>query len=208
MTSPASGVLEDALYLFHNHLFPTATLEMFSITPRSAFRNVSTASVTNRASGALRLQSTRLYSTMHDNDPEVLEREKQRTLSGEHRKTPHLDGAPGWNEHLASSSEAFVKADKHANSSIDEMQRKTVDYVHTRHAPDERLSGREASYLRDEVDGPLAGKFKRDEVPENHGKTLKKKTVREETTEVFEENLTASEANLRADRGDFKFEKA
>jgi hypothetical protein len=67
---------------------------------------------------------------MHDNDPEVstssiemrvilyvdgvvltkvLEREKQRTLSGEHLKTPHINGAPGWNEHLASSSEAFVK---------------------------------------------------------------------------------------------------
>ena len=67
---------------------------------------------------------------MHDNDPEVsnsgieiqailhtdsviptkvLEHEKQRTLSGEHRKTPHIDGAPGWNEHLASASEAFVK---------------------------------------------------------------------------------------------------
>jgi hypothetical protein len=39
----------------------------------------------------------------------VLEREKRRTLSGEHRKTPHIEGAPGWNEHLASSSEAFVK---------------------------------------------------------------------------------------------------
>lgn len=70
-------------------------------------------------------------STMHDNDPEVrktpldvspteshayllniwqvLEREKRRTLSGEQHKTPHIDGAPGWNEHLASSAEAHVK---------------------------------------------------------------------------------------------------
>jgi hypothetical protein len=107
------------------------------------------------------------------------------------------------------------------------MQRKTVEYVRTRHSPDERLSGREASYQRDEVDGPLAGKYKSDEVPVHHGKTLKKTTVHEETTEMLEEEgpgtPTASEANvsllksicawliclfrpqLRADREEFKF---
>ncbi|KIM84102.1 hypothetical protein PILCRDRAFT_818404 [Piloderma croceum F 1598] len=180
---------------------------MFSIVPRSSLRNVSAAGTVARA-GTARLQSTRLYSTMHDNDPEVLEREKRRTLSGEHRKTPHMDGVPGWNEHLASSAEASVKADKYATGSVDEMQRKTVDYVHTRHSPDERLGGREATYQRDEVSGPLSGTaYTGDEVPVNHGKVLKKKTVREETTEVLEEegSPTASEANLRADREDFKF---
>jgi hypothetical protein len=101
------------------------------------------------------------------------------------------------------------------------MQRRTVEYVHARHAPDERLGGREASYQRDEVHGPLSGTYKSDEVPVNEGKTMKRKIVHE-TTEVLEEP-TASEANvrvfiflctwftylfrpkLRADRGDFKF---
>jgi hypothetical protein len=75
------------------------------------------------------------------------------------------------------------------------MQRKTVDYVHTRHSPDERLGGREAAYQRDEVDGPLSGKYKHDEIP---AKTVKRTTVHEETTEVLEEGVapTASEANV------------
>lgn len=72
-------------------------------------------------------------STMHDNDPEVcykfrvpidvdsclnfcfrdklLDEEKKRNLSGtQHRtSTPLRDEAPGWNESLASASEASVK---------------------------------------------------------------------------------------------------
>lgn len=49
-------------------------------------------------------------STIHDNDPETLEMEKQRNLKGEqdHTSAPHKQ-APGWNEHLASTSEAFIK---------------------------------------------------------------------------------------------------
>jgi hypothetical protein len=41
---------------------------------------------------------------------QVLEAEKQKNLSGTQHKTstPH-DHAPGWNEHLASSSEASIK---------------------------------------------------------------------------------------------------
>lgn len=67
---------------------------------------------------------------MHDNDPEVspwpptdnsqpertyplqlLEREKHRNLTQSQHKTstPHKKDAPGWNEYLASASEANVK---------------------------------------------------------------------------------------------------
>jgi hypothetical protein len=47
---------------------------------------------------------------IHDNDPEILEREKQRNLRNEQHETstPHKH-APGWNEHLASTSEAYTK---------------------------------------------------------------------------------------------------
>jgi hypothetical protein len=49
-------------------------------------------------------------SSMHDNDPELLEREKQRNLKNEQHSTstPHKH-APGWNEYLASTSEAYTK---------------------------------------------------------------------------------------------------
>jgi hypothetical protein len=79
------------------------------------------------------------------------------------------------------------------------MQRKTVEYVHTRHSPDERLGGREAAYQRDEVHGPLSGTgFNGSDEGADHTKTLKKKTIREATVEVLEEggHQTASEANV------------
>ena len=65
---------------------------------------------------------------MHDNDPEVrllatthpdllqnlllqtLEREKRRNLNGnQHKTSTPIDDAPGWNEDLATASEAHVK---------------------------------------------------------------------------------------------------
>ncbi|KAJ7256184.1 hypothetical protein B0H12DRAFT_1286893, partial [Mycena haematopus] len=70
-------------------------------------------------------------STMHDNDPEALEREKERNLEGQQHKTstPH-DHAPGWNEPLASASEATVKADQ-ADGTPDELQKTTVESRHS-----------------------------------------------------------------------------
>ena len=49
---------------------------------------------------------------------QLLEEEKRRNLRGEQHKTstPHPKHAPGWNESLASASEAYVKVcrDDHA----------------------------------------------------------------------------------------------
>ncbi|KDQ57271.1 hypothetical protein JAAARDRAFT_35905 [Jaapia argillacea MUCL 33604] len=93
---------------------------------------------------------------MHDNDPEVLEREKHRNLSGrQHETSTPLRTAPGWNESLASHSEASVKADKHDHLTPEEMQRHTVDYVQSRHHPEDRLSRRVSEEL-DSVTGPLS----------------------------------------------------
>ncbi|TBU21479.1 hypothetical protein BD311DRAFT_706953 [Dichomitus squalens] len=119
--------------------------------------------------------SLRYTSTMHDNDPEVLEREKQRNLSKQQHKTSTpIPNAPGWNEHLASASEASIKADRHS-SSPHELQDQTVAYIKSRHhgepqaqdaVPNEPgvstqtmksngAGSTEAPYPRDEVDGPL-----------------------------------------------------
>jgi hypothetical protein len=50
------------------------------------------------------------FSTMSDNDPLVLETEKRRNLQNVQHKTstPH-EHAPGWNEDLATVSEAVLK---------------------------------------------------------------------------------------------------
>ncbi|KAJ7067010.1 hypothetical protein C8F01DRAFT_655649 [Mycena amicta] len=136
----------------------------------------------------------RYSSTMHDNDAEVLEIEKRRNLAGtQHRtSTPHKDHAPGWNEHLASASEASVKADK-ATGTPSELQKTTVEYIQSRHSPDE------AAYLRDEVNGPLSG-AKTDDT-NSDPQVLVRRTVRE-TTEVWKnEEGTASEDVVKAERG-------
>ncbi|KZT52220.1 hypothetical protein CALCODRAFT_520865 [Calocera cornea HHB12733] len=69
-------------------------------------------------------------SNMHGNDPDVIEREMHRnkTKHGEaHESAPH-EHAPGWNELLASVSEANVKADK-ADGTPQDLQQSTVDFL-------------------------------------------------------------------------------
>ncbi|KDQ24762.1 hypothetical protein PLEOSDRAFT_1090448 [Pleurotus ostreatus PC15] len=157
------------------------------------------SAVTRRGIFAARRQAAvsgrRQSSTMHDNDPDVLDLEKKRNLSGTQHKTstPHTN-APGWNEHLATASEASVKADR-SDSSPEDMQRTTVEYIHSRHAPDERTEPTSAFYSYDTVDGPLGA---------GADKILSKRTVHEEVTEVLKKDArpTDSEANVKADRGE------
>jgi len=152
---------------------------------------------------------------MHDNDPELLEREKRRNLSGDqHGKSTPIDNAPGWNESLATASEAFVKADR-TTTSIHELQEKTVNYVQSRHDTNDRLETREASYLRDEVDGPLGsagmGEFEGvvgkgdlgldDMDVEPDGRTVTRHVVHEETTVTKEAGSEASKAGSGDDKG-------
>lgn len=70
-----------------------------------------------------------------DNDPKAMEAEKQKNLKGDPKKgnekdNHHLPGAGGWNEKLASDSEAAVKAEKHAPDSVEEMQNLSVKHLH------------------------------------------------------------------------------
>ncbi|KAF9267830.1 hypothetical protein L218DRAFT_955014 [Marasmius fiardii PR-910] len=157
------------------------------------------------ATTAARSLSTRQYSsTVHENDPVTLETEKQRNLSRTQHttSTPHRD-APGWNESLASSSEASIKADRSGGIP---SQEETVEYIRRRHSPDDR-DNTEASFARDTVEGPLG--TARDEVSgplgtaegRDDAETLVKKTIREVTTEI-KRPATSSEENVKADRGD------
>ncbi|KAG1796284.1 uncharacterized protein HD556DRAFT_292300 [Suillus plorans] len=161
----------------------------------------------------------RYTSTMHDNDPETLEREKRRNLSGTQLETSANDDAPGWNENLASESEAHVKADR-SSVTFNDLQRKTIDFVNAKHQADERMDHREASYLKDEVTGPLgtarvgefegvvgAGDLGIDQEGtdiDSDGRTIKRHIVYEETIEVVREPCpTESEADVKADRGEY-----
>ncbi|GFZ46230.1 hypothetical protein JCM24511_04477 [Saitozyma sp. JCM 24511] len=73
-----------------------------------------------------------VHSSVHGNDPNILSKEKARNLSGnQDTSAPHKEHAPGWNEHLASDSEANVKADQAGPSGKPgkELQDATVDPV-------------------------------------------------------------------------------
>ncbi|KAF9072841.1 hypothetical protein BDP27DRAFT_366344 [Rhodocollybia butyracea] len=135
-----------------------------------------------RAAGPVtsRYTTTRFSSAIHDNDPEVLEKEKHRNLSKTQHttSTPH-DHAPGWNEHLASTSEAYVKADR-SGVSPQELAEKTIKYVHARHHADPESSNNleptEAVYSRDEVGGPLRHARPGEKVMEEEEETVEKST--------------------------------
>ncbi|KAG6334140.1 hypothetical protein ID866_4947 [Astraeus odoratus] len=183
------------------------------------------------------------HSTVHDNDAELLEREKRRNLSGaQHKTSSTIEDAPGWNEYLASASEAHVKvcctrtppvvmvddvsdedlqADR-SNTSINDLQEKTVKHIYARHHPDDDRPGATgAMYVRDEVAGPLGsaqvGEFEvvvdsdRGDVDAD-GRTVARRVVREEKVEVKREpSPTESETyvltlahgamKVRADQG-------
>lgn len=98
----------------------------------------------------------------------------------------------------------MIQADRHENTTVEDMQRKTVDDIQTRHGPDERLSSRESN-IKDQVDGPLSlgyknkqkGGYRNEETQLNQGQTKNKKTVHEESTEVLQANATDSEVFVR-----------
>lgn len=109
-------------------------------------RAVSTQAVRTGSNPILPVQGSRSLQAMSgkvfgfgshkaDNDPEKLEAEKRKNLKGDPAKgkeqeNHHLPGSKGWNEELASDSEASVKADKHAPDTIDEMQKLSVKHLH------------------------------------------------------------------------------
>ncbi|KAH8100030.1 hypothetical protein BXZ70DRAFT_1008547 [Cristinia sonorae] len=130
---------------------------MFSVASRSALkRSIATSS---RSAAA----ATRFYSsTMHDNDPEARSPSTDLCQSYSYHKNSPIHNAPGWNEELASASEAAVKADR-SEHKPHELAEHTIKHVRERHSEktvtpagnEERVDAREASYERDEISGPL-----------------------------------------------------
>eukprot|EP00877_Chromochloris_zofingiensis_P005489 jgi/Chrzof1/14941/Cz09g21170.t1 len=68
-------------------------------------------------------------SNMHDNDPEIIEREKKRNLTG--KTPPFIPDTPGWNQYLASDSEAAVHAERYPaeQDPLEKLQEVTIEVV-------------------------------------------------------------------------------
>jgi len=129
---------------------------MTAVVVRSIFRNgahsLARPTVAATFTGSRRTNHAYSTSTMHDNDPEVLEREKRRNLARHPYQTlSPLDHSPGWNETLATASEANVKADQDASSPND-LASRTVAHLKAKDVPEETVVETDD---RDEVSGPL-----------------------------------------------------
>ncbi|PCH34298.1 hypothetical protein WOLCODRAFT_160764 [Wolfiporia cocos MD-104 SS10] len=154
---------------------------------RTAFKR---AAVAHKPSIAV--CTPRFYaSSTHENDPHLLETEKRRNLTGQQHKTSTtMEHAPGWNEYLASASEAAVKADG-SDGTLEELQHRTVKHIKDRHhsnespiaSPREQATntkrmadgeGFQAVYERDEVSGPLSGAVGTEYVEEHIEKVVKR----------------------------------
>ncbi|KAK0217110.1 hypothetical protein IW262DRAFT_171272 [Armillaria fumosa] len=73
---------------------------------------------------------SRNSSSVHGNDPAVIEREKRKSLSkGRYQTSAPINGAEGWNEFLATDSEVSVKADRDTGVSMTDLQEKTVSHI-------------------------------------------------------------------------------
>ncbi|KAI6125057.1 hypothetical protein EDD16DRAFT_1857077 [Pisolithus croceorrhizus] len=137
---------------------------------------------------------SRYSSTIHDNNAEVLEREKRRNLSGtQHATSSPIEDAPGWNEYLATTSEAHVKADR-STLRPEELQAKTVSHIHARHHTEDRPEATGTMDVRDEVSGPLrsarVGELDSVADVESHseadsnGRTVYRQVIHEEEVDV------------------------
>ncbi|KAJ1916013.1 hypothetical protein IWQ60_008250 [Tieghemiomyces parasiticus] len=74
-----------------------------------------------------------LNSEMSDNDPSRIEKAKEELLTG--HTDSSIPNAPGWNETLASESEAIIKADTLVKDgeSISKLQKETIEHIQKKH---------------------------------------------------------------------------
>ncbi|KAK0450298.1 uncharacterized protein EV420DRAFT_1646538 [Desarmillaria tabescens] len=86
------------------------------------------------------LGTVRNTSSVHGNDPVLIEREKKKSLSKSRIQTSApVDSAEGWNEFLATDSEVFVKADRNTGVSMADLQERTVTHMRSARQEDEEL---------------------------------------------------------------------
>jgi len=92
---------------------------------RSSLRSIR-ASPQLAAAGPVRHASN---SHMHDGDAKTIQKEKEKAMKGEKSD----QGTPGWNETIASESEAKVKAQKNPKGP-EELQAETAKIKESEHA--------------------------------------------------------------------------
>ncbi|KAG2234266.1 hypothetical protein BDF21DRAFT_415520 [Thamnidium elegans] len=85
-----------------------------------AYRSTIVSSVATSSFEVTAKRSMSAFSHMSDNDPNVLEKEKKKSLNSKDKE---------WNEKLASHSEAAVKADKEHDKPVKNLQEETIKHL-------------------------------------------------------------------------------
>lgn len=77
-------------------------------------------------------------SHMSNNNPETIEREKEKSLKGE--TVSPIPEAPHWSEPLASDSEAIIKAERYATEDdVMKLQEETIEIIREQEDLDKML---------------------------------------------------------------------
>ncbi|KNZ81844.1 hypothetical protein J132_10122 [Termitomyces sp. J132] len=112
----------------------------------------------------------------------------RKLLKQQYKTSTPIKNAPGWNEALASESEASVKADKSDSpASTLELQEQTVEYITSRYNPDDRKEPTTAGYSREEVNGPLRQAAGNEDSQEAYQTVIRKMS---RTSHVVEDDST------------------
>lgn len=85
-----------------------------------AYRSTIVSSVATTSFEVTAKRSMTAFSQMSGNDPNVLEKEKNKNLNAKDKE---------WNENLASHSEAAVKADKEHDKPVKHLQDETIKHL-------------------------------------------------------------------------------
>ncbi|KAF9036185.1 hypothetical protein BJ165DRAFT_620233 [Panaeolus papilionaceus] len=133
-----------------------------------------------------------------------------RNLMGKQKTSSPHENAPGWNETLASASEANVKGVTQADRSTgspSEMQSSTVEYMRAKREQSDTDHDTEsitAFYMRDEVTGPLSDAKGKSEKEVNDERLLASQAPADYIAEELaaDVKMTPSEEDVKADRGE------
>lgn len=123
-------------------------------------------------------------------------RQPTHTPPGGTKSSPPHQRRPSRLEYIPSSgqrSHAHLQADRSPGTPA-ELQETTIDYIHARHSPDDRVAPIRSMYKRDTVEGPLS-QASGVEDTEGHQELVKKTIHKQETTEIYKQS-TPSEDNV------------
>ncbi|KAG5352879.1 hypothetical protein C0989_012269 [Termitomyces sp. Mn162] len=150
------------------------------VNSRLAFRRMS--DIARSSSAAIRWVINEVNEAVQTIEAETL----RKLLKQQYKTSTPIKNAPGWNEALASESEASADKSDSPASTL-ELQEQTVEYITSRYNPDDRKEPTTAGYSREEVNGPLRQAAGNEDSQEAYQTVIRKMS---RTSHVVEDDST------------------